>query len=889
MTDYTKTTNFAAKDNLVSGNPAKVVKGSEIDTEYNNIAIAVATKSNIASPTFTGTVTIPTVDINAGNIDGTVIGASSAAAGTFTSLTTSSNVTVGGNLTVTGNAVINGNLTFGDAATDTVAFGADVNSHFIPDIDNTYDLGSSTQEWRNLYIDGTANIDSLVADTADINGGTLDGVVIGGSSAAAGTFTTATATTGNITTLNSTTVDTTSLEVTNLKAKDGTSAGSIADTTGVVTIASSVLTTTDINGGSIDGAIIGGSSAAAITGTTVNGTVGTFTTSAVINSDMTITAGSILSASGSITFGNENLVTTGTFGSGAATLGATTVTTLGGTGALSGFTTGAFSSTLTSGTHTISSDLTLAAGSITSASGAISFGNENLTTTGTASTGAITSSSTIRATSSGVAISNTTSNYGGFTSVGVRGIAQSAPGLGGQFICDSSGRCVAFSTTDDNGSTAGSQLRINFSAATGNNATINLVAYGNGSASGYTDLKYTGLTHTFATGTGAATNLTLSGASGSQLATFAGDVTLSDGRLSITDTANETALQITSSSTSSDVLDIASSTVTTGKLFDAVDNSTNTGTRTVGRFLVNQAAATGATALTLTNNSTGNALSVTAGDVTLSNGKVSITDTANENALTVTSSTTTNAAIGVTANSLETGYIFYGYSNGGDASTRTLQYLHNDNAAASGTTISTLIQDADQRAMFVDMNGNAVAEVIDSEATTAAVATWNAPTSAYLGILTNEHATTPMGLHIDFSAATPNDTTQMFAYFEDATALRFSVRSNGGIANFQSNDADLSDQRVKTELTPLESYWNKIKALEIGTYRYLDSTNDRTNIGVIAQTTQAIAPEFVSEGFGDDDLLTVHNKDLYFASIHVLQEAMARIEELEKKIHELTS
>jgi len=471
----------------------------------------------------------------------------------------------------------------------------------------------------------------------------------------------------------------------------------------------------------------------------------------------------------------------------------------------------------------------------------------------------------------------------------VRGIAQSAPGLGGQFICDSSGRCVAFSTTDDNGSTAGSQLRINFSAATGNNATINLVAYGNGSASGYTDLKYTGLTHTFATGTGAATNLTLSGASGSQLATFAGDVTLSDGRLSITDTANETALQITSSSTSSDVLDIASSTVTTGKLFDAVDNSTNTGTRTVGRFLVNQAAATGATALTLTNNSTGNALSVTAGDVTLSNGKVSITDTANENALTVTSSTTTNAAIGVTANSLETGYIFYGYSNGGDASTRTLQYLHNDNAAASGTTISTLIQDADQRAMFVDMNGNAVAEVIDSEATTAAVATWNAPTSAYLGILTNEHATTPMGLHIDFSAATPNDTTQMFAYFEDATALRFSVRSNGGIANFQSNDADLSDQRVKTELTPLESYWNKIKALEIGTYRYLDSTNDRTNIGVIAQTTQAIAPEFVSEGFGDDDLLTVHNKDLYFASIHVLQEAMARIEELEKKIHELTS
>jgi len=68
---------------------------------------------------------------------------------------------------------------------------------------------------------------------------------------------------GNFTTLNATTVDTTNIEVTNLKAKDGTAAGSIADSTGVVTIASSVLTTTDINGGTIDGTAIGGSSAAA--------------------------------------------------------------------------------------------------------------------------------------------------------------------------------------------------------------------------------------------------------------------------------------------------------------------------------------------------------------------------------------------------------------------------------------------------------------------------------------------------------------------------------------------------------------------------------------------------------------------------------------------------
>jgi hypothetical protein len=46
LSDYAKTTNFASKDNLTSGNPAKIVKGTEIDTEFNNIATAIATKQD---------------------------------------------------------------------------------------------------------------------------------------------------------------------------------------------------------------------------------------------------------------------------------------------------------------------------------------------------------------------------------------------------------------------------------------------------------------------------------------------------------------------------------------------------------------------------------------------------------------------------------------------------------------------------------------------------------------------------------------------------------------------------------------------------------------------------------------------------------------------------
>ena len=60
MTNYVQATNFATKDALASGNALKIVKGTEINTEYANIAIAVATKADTASPTFTGTPTLPT-------------------------------------------------------------------------------------------------------------------------------------------------------------------------------------------------------------------------------------------------------------------------------------------------------------------------------------------------------------------------------------------------------------------------------------------------------------------------------------------------------------------------------------------------------------------------------------------------------------------------------------------------------------------------------------------------------------------------------------------------------------------------------------------------------------------------------------------------------------
>jgi hypothetical protein len=117
------------------------------------------------------------------------------------------------------------------------------------------------------------------------------------------------------------------------------------------------------------------------------------------------------------------------------------------------------------------------------------------------------------------------------------------------------------------------------------------------------------------------------------------------------------------------------------------------------------------------------------------------------------------------------------------------------------------------------------------------------------------------------------------------------VDSDGGIGNYQSFDQDLSDIRVKNSITSIDSYWNKIKDIEIVKYKYNNQTDDDFNIGVIAQQVESIAPEFVFDdgwkGPGDEKYKTVYNKDMYFASIKVLQEVMSKIENLENQIEEL--
>ncbi len=60
MSNYVKAVDFESKDSLVTGNPLKIIKGVEINDEFNAIQTAVATKADLASPNFLGNPTAVT-------------------------------------------------------------------------------------------------------------------------------------------------------------------------------------------------------------------------------------------------------------------------------------------------------------------------------------------------------------------------------------------------------------------------------------------------------------------------------------------------------------------------------------------------------------------------------------------------------------------------------------------------------------------------------------------------------------------------------------------------------------------------------------------------------------------------------------------------------------
>ena len=182
----------------------------------------------------------------------------------------------------------------------------------------------------------------------------------------------------------------------------------------------------------------------------------------------------------------------------------------------------------------------------------------------------------------------------------------------------------------------------------------------------------------------------------------------------------------------------------------------------------------------------------------------------------------------------------------------------------------------------------------------------------YAAIVRNTGSGTAFGLLVDYTNAAPNDATNEFAVFRDSgPTIRAAIYSNGGLANFSANNVNLaSDERLKKDIVPLASTWNKLKAIEVVNFRYKDCNEDDPALyGVIAQQVQPIVPELVvvtreaveakdAELDEDGNEVTpaveakpeyygVKEQPMYWMAIQTLKEAQFRIEALEARLEAL--
>lgn len=153
--------------------------------EGTTVAAMTITSLNAGGVNLTGDITGSNILINNNSdLRGTLNAVGNTTLGSDLAVTgdiTGSNLQLSGNANIDGNITLGGNITIGDQTTDDITFGGEIKSDFIPDADNTYDIGSSSRRWAEIY-GVTGSFDKIDINGVDPTALTLQNITDNGAS-----------------------------------------------------------------------------------------------------------------------------------------------------------------------------------------------------------------------------------------------------------------------------------------------------------------------------------------------------------------------------------------------------------------------------------------------------------------------------------------------------------------------------------------------------------------------------------------------------------------------------------------------------------------------------------------------------------------------------------